>query len=137
MTAEVNVEEFSSGFLAIEITGVASAANAGQGSILNPYGEDVHILRGYLVPSVVSAGAANLSIGVTTAAAAATDLLNAAAMAAVSVVLPLNCIAHDPGAKTVVAGPAIWSDDAYLTFTASASLVGFVGVLYLEILRKI
>ena len=134
MAATISQSEFYSGMLVIDITGVASTDNAGQGSILNPFGEDVNILRGYIVPSVESTGSANLSIGVTTAAAAATDILNADDMNGVTIGKPINCFANDPGAKTVMV-PAIWEDDKYLTFTASASLVGFVGKLYLEILR--
>ncbi len=120
--------------LAIEIDGVASAAAAGQGSLANPFGVDVNILRAYIVPSVESTGSANLSIGVTTAAAAATDVLNADDMNGVGIGKPINCFANDPGAKTVTV-PAIWTAAKYLTFTASATLVGFVGTLYLEVLR--
>ena len=134
MTATLNVGEFKSKFLSIDIVGVASAAAAGQGSIANPFGESVNILRAYLVPSVVSTGAANLSSGITTAAATATDILNADAMNDVTVNKPINCFANDPGAKTVMV-PAIWTSALYLTFTASATLVGFVGTLYLEVLR--
>jgi len=134
MTATLNVSEFKSGLLSCDIVGVASTANAGQGSIANPFGESVNILRGYIVPSVESTGSANLSIGITTAAAAATDILNADDMNGVTVNKPINCFANDPGAKTVMV-PAIWTSALFLTFTASATLVGFVGTLYLEILR--
>ncbi len=120
--------------LAIEIDGVASAANAGQGSLANPFGVDVNILRGYIVPSVESTGSANLGIGVTTVAAKATDVLNDDDMNGVGIGVPINCFANDPGAKTVMV-PAIWTAAKFLTFTASASLVGFVGTLYLEVLR--
>ena len=122
------------GWLAYEITGVASTANAGQGSIANPFGCSVNILRGYIVPSVESTGASNLSIGITTAAAAATDILNADDMNGVTVDRPINCFANDPGAKTITV-PAKWTSALFLTFTASATLVGFVGTLYLEVLR--
>lgn len=126
--------EGRSGMLVIDITGVASTANAGQGSLANPFEESVNILRAYIVPSVESTGSANLSIGITTAAAAATDILNADDMNGVTIGKPINCFANDPGAKTVMV-PAIWTASKYLTFTASASLVGFVGKLYLEVLR--
>lgn len=126
--------EGAGGMLVIEVDGVASVANAGQGSLANPFGCDVNILRGYMVPSVESTGSSNLSIGVTTAAAAATDVLNADDMNGVGIGKPINCFANDPGAKTVMV-PAIWTSGKYLTFTASASLVGFKGTLYLECLR--
>jgi hypothetical protein len=122
------------GFLAIEIDGVASTDNAGQGSLANPFGCTVNILRAYLVTSVVSTGASDLSIGVTTAAAAATDILNALDVNGVTVDRPYNCFANDPGAKTITV-PAAWTAAKYLTFTASATMVGYVGTLYLEVLR--
>ena len=131
MTIEISNE--GTGWLAIEITGVASAAAAGQGSLLNPFGRDVNILRGYVVPSVESTGSANLSVGITTVAAAATDILNADDMNGVDIGRPINCFANDPGATTVTV-PALWTSALYLTFTASATLVGFVGTLYLECL---
>ena len=127
-------DEYTGGMLSYEITGVASADNAGQGSIANPFGCSVNIIRAYLVPSVVSAGAANLSIGIAAVAGAGTDILNAAAMAAVNIGRPINCFANDPNAMTVTA-PAIWTTALFLTFTASATLVGFVGTLYIEALR--
>lgn len=132
MTIEISNE--GSGWLAIEIDGTLSVANAGQGSLANPFGCDVNILRGYLVTSVISTGAANLSIGVTTAAAAATDVLNALAVGGVTVDRPYNCFANDPGAKTITV-PAVWTSALYLTFTASATMVGYKGTLYLEVLR--
>ena len=134
MTATLNVSEFKSKFLAIDIVGAASAAAAGQGSIANPFGESVNILRGYIVTSVVSTGAANLTIGITTAAAAATDILNSLDMNGVTINKPYNCFANDPGAKTIMV-PAIWTSALYLTLTASATMVGYVGTLYLEIVR--
>ena len=134
MTATLNIGEFKSGMLTIDIVGVASAANAGQGSIANPFGESVNILRGYIVPSVESTGASNLSIGITTESASASDILDADDMNGVGIGLPINCFANDPGAKTVMV-PAIWTSALFLTLTASATMVGFVGTLYLEILR--
>ncbi len=133
MTIEVS-KEHASGMLVIEIDGVASAANAGQGSLANPFDVDVNILRGYIVPSVESTGSANLSIGVTTESAAATDVLNADDMNGVGIGVPINCFANDPGAKTVMV-PALWTSALFLTFTASATMVGFKGTLYLEVLR--
>jgi len=131
MTAVISKE--GTGWLTVEMDGVASAANAGQGSILNPWGHDVNIVRGYVVTSVISTGSANLSIGITTEAAAATDIFNALDMNGVTVDYAYNCFAHDPGAKTVMV-PIPWTSAGYLTFTGSATMVGFKGTLYLEIL---
>ena len=128
----VKTDEFTGGFLSYEITGVASAANAGQGSITNPFGASVNVLRAFIVPSVESTGSANLSIGVTTVAAAATDLLNALDMNGVTIGKAIMGFAIT-GAKATLA-PAIWESDKFVTLTASATMVGFVGTLYLECL---
>ena len=120
--------------LVIEIDGVASAANAGQGSLANPFGVDVNIVRGYLVVGTESTGSATMSIGVTTAAAAATDIFNALDLNGVTEGQAYNCFAHDPGAKTIMV-PAVWTAAKFLTFTASATMVGLVATLYLECLR--
>ena len=133
MTVAISNEHVD-GMLTIELDGVASAANAGQGSLANPFGCDVNILRGYIVTSVISTGAATLGIGVTTAAAAATDILNALDMNAVTVDFAYNCFAHDPGAKTIMV-PAVWTAAKFLTFTGSATMVGFKATLYLEVIR--
>ncbi|GAG30283.1 unnamed protein product, partial [marine sediment metagenome] len=116
-----------------EITGVASVANAGQGSIANPFGASVSIIRGYIVTSVISTGAADLGIGITTVAAKGTDVLDDLDMNGVTVDRAYNCFANDPGAK-IITVPAVWTSAKYLTFTASATMVGFVGTLYLEVL---
>ena len=129
----IKADEFTGGLLAFEITGVASAVAAAQGSIANPFGASVNIVRAYLVPSVESAGASNLGIGITTAAAKATDLLDDLDMNGVTIGKAINCFANDPGAKTDLV-PAIWTSAKFLTFSASATLVGFVGTLYLEVI---
>lgn len=128
----VKADEFTGGLLAYEITGVASTTAAAQGSIANPFGASVNILRAYLVTSVISTGAGNLGIGITTAAAKATDILDDMDVNAVTVDRPYNCFANDPGAKTITV-PAVWTSALFLTFSGSASLVGFVGTLYLEV----
>jgi len=133
MTVEISSEHVD-GFLAIEIDGVASSANAGQGSLANPFDCDVNILRGYIVTSSESTGSATLSVGVTTAAAAATDVFNALDMNGVTEGQAYNCFAHDPGAKTIMV-PAVWTSALFLTFTGSATMAGFKATLYLEVVR--
>jgi hypothetical protein len=133
MTVTVATE--GSGRLAYDIVGVASAANAGQGSIANPFGESVHIVRAHLLVKTQSGGAANLSIGITTVAAAATDVLNADAMNDPTEGSVIECFA-DPGAQTVLP-TAVWTAAKFLTFTASATMVDFTGTLYLDIVRTL
>ncbi len=121
-----------SGFLSFGITGVASTANAGQGSIANTFGVNLAILEAWITPITESTGSANLSVGITTAAASATDILNADDMNGVTEGKPINCFIQDPGAKTALV-PAVWTTALYLTLTASGTLVGFTGVLYLRV----
>ena len=128
----VKADEFTGGFLSYEITGVASTTAAAQGSIANPFGASVNILRAYVVPSVESTGSANLGIGITTAAAKSTSILNDDDMNGVTIGKAIMCFTIT-AAEAAVA-PAIWESDKFLTFSASATLVGFVGTLYLEVL---
>jgi len=129
----VTLADEGSGFLAYEITGVASAAAAGQGSIANPFGCTVNIVDAYLVTSVISTGAANLSVGVTTAAASASDIVTTLAVGGVTVDKTYNCLAAV--AANTICVPAAWTSALFLTFTASATMVGYVGTLYLHIVR--
>jgi len=131
MTAVISKE--GTGFFAVEIDGVASTANAGQGSIANPWGHDVFITRAYIITSVISTGSANLGIGITTAAAKGTDILNDLDMNGVTVDFAYNGFAIMPTASTVLV-PAVWTSALFLTFTGSATMAGFKGTLYLETL---
>lgn len=118
-----------------EIDGVASTDNAGQFSIANPFGETVLIRRAELYTLVPSTGAANLCIGVTTAAAKGTDLLNDAAVNGLAAGHLYNCFVMQNTAKTEISAPALWTAAKYLTGTASGSMVGYNGFLLLEIER--
>jgi len=122
------------GVLVIKVEGEASTAAAGLGSILNPEGVDLLILRTTWFVDVESIGSANIGIGITTAAAKATDILNdldangAAGKA-------YNGHAMQNTAKTEITAPAIWSSDKYLTITGSAASTGLVGYLMVEYVR--
>lgn len=133
MTTVVNTE--GKGTLSYDITGAASVANAGLGSIANPEGVSILLLRGTIYFVSESTGAANLSIGITTAAAAATDILNALAVGGVSAAEYYNCWARQNTAKTEITAPALWTSAKYLTVTGSSTTVGMVARLYLEYMR--
>lgn len=133
MTISVNAE--GKGVMSIAITGAASAAAAGLGSLLNPEGVDVLITKTTLHIITPSTGAATLSIGVTTAAASATDVLNALDVNGSGTDVWFNGHARQNTAKTQVSAPAVWTSAKYLTFTGSATTAGFTGVLYVEYIR--
>ena len=134
MTIAISTEGNAS-MLAIDITGVASVAAAGQGSLANPFGCSVHIVRAWLLVKTQATAAGQLQIGVTTAAAAAADVWPDTAMNGQTEGSLYSCFAQDPGAATVLV-PAVWTAAKYLTFSGTvASLVGFTGTLFLEIVR--
>ncbi len=121
------------GFLTVDITGVASAANAGMGQILNPEGVRLAITRVYAYFATGSTGAANLDVGIGASGAKASDILSAFDMieatvggkAFFGVQVPVN-----EAEQTV-----IWETTEYLTFTGSASSVGLAGKLFVEYIR--
>lgn len=124
--------EGKGGTLCIKITGAASTANAGLGAFANPFGKSVLIARATLYFKSASTGAANLSVGVTTVAAAATDIINALAVNGVSEGDCYNGFAMQNTAKTAISAPALWTSDKYITLTGDATTVGLEAYLYLE-----
>jgi len=134
MTVAVNTE--GKGAMSIAITGAASIAAGGQGAVANPEGVSVIITRATIYTTTPSTGAAALSIGVgATAATAATDILNALDMNGVAAASAYNGFAMQNTAKTAISAPALWTATSYVTFSAAATMVGYVGTLYLEYLR--
>jgi hypothetical protein len=134
MTAAISSVKDQKGYLKIDLTGAASAANAGLGSIANPEGCTLGITRAWLYFVTGSTGAANLDIGITTVAAKGTDIVSSmdviqATVGGKFIYCPAAQVAEteDPTAK--------WTATTYLTFTGSATTVGLVGYLYLEYIR--
>jgi hypothetical protein len=132
MTTTINVSEFRGGVVCFDIVGAASVAAGGIGAVANPFGEAVAIVGEFLYVTTNSTGAANLSIGIGAEAAASTDIINALAMAAAAGIIYQG--AADAGAKTAVV-PAIWTTALYLNVAGSASTVGLVAKLFLQIIR--
>ena len=134
MTVTLNTE--GKGAMSIAITGVASAAAGGQGYIANPEGVNIIITEATLYTITESTGSANLGIGVAaTAATKGTDILNDLDMNGVTEPGMYNGFAQQVTAKTEKTAPALWTPTTFVTFSASATMVGFTGVLYLEYLR--
>ncbi len=134
MTITLNTE--GKGAMSIAITGAAAATSGGQGAILNPEGVSVLITNALLYTITESTGSANLGIGVAAAATTkGTDILNDLDMNGVTEPGMYNGFARQNTAKTEKTAPAIWGATQYITFTASATMVGFTGVLYLEYVR--
>jgi hypothetical protein len=132
MTAEIQ-ETDGRGMLRILITGVASAANAGIGSIPNPEGVKLGILRTYLYARTGSTGAVNLDVGITTIAAKGTDILSTFDGIEATIGAKLFYCQAVPVNETEDA--VVWAADKYLTITGSASSAGLDADLYVEYIR--
>lgn len=130
-----SVASTQKGWLAIDISGVTATTDGAIGAVKNPEGVDVLITRCILYVSANSTGAANLSCGVAaTPTTAATDIINALAMAAAAGKY-YNAQALQVSAKTETTAPAVWAAGKYINFTGSASTAGLVATLFVEYLR--
>ena len=131
----VTLTDEGTGRLAYDITGVASVVAAAQGSVANPFGCSVHIVKAYLLCKTNSTAAGQLQIGITTAAAAAADVWADTAMNGQTEGSMYNCFADTTAAVTVFP-TAVWTSALFLTFSGTvASLAGFTGTLFLEVVR--
>ena len=131
----VTLTDEGTGRLAYDITGVASVVAAAQGSVANPFGCSVHIVKAYLLVKTKAATAGQLQIGITTAAAAAADVWADTAMNTQTEGSVYNCFADTTAAVTVFP-TAVWTSALFLTFSGTvASLAGFTGTLFLEVVR--
>ena len=131
MTVAIDIQG-RGGTLCVDITGVASTANGGIGSLLNPWGEDVLILRATLYVATPSTGAANIDIGIGASALDSTDIINALAMNGAITGKVYNGHVMQNGAKTEITAPIVWQDDYYLNLTGSGDSSGLVAKLFLE-----
>lgn len=134
MSAEI-LQEGLGGVVTIEITGVASTANAGQGQIENDFGADVRILQAWLLVDTPSTGAATVNVGVADAGGTANDILSAFALNGLTADSLHNCFAMQNTAETEVTAPAKWTEAKVVSITASATLAGFHGYLILRVIR--
>jgi len=134
MTAVINTE-VSRGFLEIELNGDGVAAGASMGSVLNPEGVDVIILRGFLYATAPATLAATLDIGVGTLAVDSSDIMSA---------LPINGAIAKTGwngvaslaSEAAMTTPAIWTAEKYLNFWNLAQVsTGFRGKFFVEYVR--
>ena len=131
----VTLTDEGTGRLAYDITGVASIVAGAQGSFANPFGCSVHIVKAYLLVKTKAVAAGQLQIGITTAAAAAADVWADTAMNGQTEGSVYNCFADTTAAVTVFP-TAVWTSALFLTFSGTvASLAGFTGTLFLEVVR--
>ena len=134
MTVALGTDADRKGWLEIDLTGAASAANAGLGEIANPEGCTVGITRVFFYFATGSTGAANLDVGIGASGAKCTDIVSA-----------MDVIQATVGGKFIF-GPAAqvaetesptakWTATTYMTFTGSATTVGLAAKVYVEYIR--
>ena len=134
MTVAISTDADLKGWLEIDITGAASATNAGLGEIANPEGCTLGITRAFLYFATGSTGAANLDIGIGASGAKCTDIV--AAMDVIQATVGGKFI-YGPAAQVAKTEgtTAKWTSTTYLTFTGSATTVGLAAKLYVEYIR--
>ena len=134
MTATKNDSTFNGGMLVIDIVGAAAATDGGIGSVVNPEGADLGVLRTYAWFDTGSTGAANLDVGVgADATTKGTDILSSFDGVEATVGGKLFYCQAVPVNETEDA--VIWESDEYITFTGSATTVGLAGKLFVEYVR--
>ena len=136
MTVELNQEDQQAGFMRIDLQGHATAA-ALLGEVLNPEGQDLHIVGGYFYTQTPAAAAATMNVGIGASESDSSDLLSAIEMdkTAESVTLIVGTDLASEGSVATPRG-VNWDEGEYLTITTAAQIsTAFRGVLLLKYLR--
>jgi len=133
MTTTLNVSEGRGGVLCFDIVGVASVAAGGIGKVANPLGVDIAIIEEFLHIVTPATGAASISIGIGTEAAASSDIISALRVDG-AITGKVYQGAADAGAKTEVV-PAVWTAAKFLNIAADVTTVALVAKLYLRFIR--
>lgn len=113
------------------LTAVTGTTAGGAASIENPEGVDVIITRAVLYTTAPSSGAATLDIGVAADGATSSDNL----LDGISVATAATVADNINDAGTNGKARQLWGASQFVTATASATLAGLVGYLYIEYLR--
>lgn len=119
------------GCIKIALTAVTGTTAGGGGTIANPEGEDVMITRAWLDVTTPATGAANVDVGVGATAATSSDNLidgQSVGGGGTTDIRLDNIMDHGTNGKPIMR----WGSTEYVTVTASASLAGLVGNLYVE-----
>lgn len=133
MTVAIETDE-QRGMLVIDLVGQATAAVC-WGSIANPEGVPLGILRAYIYIATPSAAASTLNIGVGALAADSSDLVAAFPLDGGAGTL-WNGVDLDIASEAAWTVPAIWTAATYLNFTTAAQVsTAFRGKLFVEYIR--
>jgi len=136
MTVAIDQEYAQAGFLKINLVGNATAAGA-VGEVLNPEGQALHIIEGYLYIEVASTLASTFNIGIGATGADASDLASAILMnqTAGKVFRIIGTDLASEGDMTTPRG-VDWGAAEYLTVTSAAQVsTGLKACLLIKYLR--
>ena len=136
MTVAIDQENAQADFLKINLVGNDTAVGA-VGEVLNPEGQDLHIIEGYLYFEVASTLASTFNIGIGATGADASDLMSAMAMNKTAGTV-WQVIGKDLASEGELATPrgVDWGEDEYLTVTSAAfASTGLKACLLLKYLR--
>ena len=136
MTVAIDQEYGQAGYLKINLVGNATAAGL-VGQVLNPEGQDLHIIEGYLYIEVASTLASTFNIGIGATGADASDLASAILMnqTAGKVFRIIGTDLASEGDMTTPRG-VNWDTAEYLTVTSAAQVsTGLKACLLLKYLR--
>ena len=136
MTVAIDQEYGQAGYLKINLVGNATAAGA-VGEVLNPEGQALHIIEGYLYIEVASTLASTFNIGIGATGSDSSDLASAILMnqTAGKVFRIIGTDLASEGDMTTPRG-VDWSATEYLTVTSAAQVsTGLKACLLLKYLR--
>ena len=136
MTVTHDVEYAQAGLMKINLAGNAVAAGL-VGQILNPEGQNLHIIEGYLYFEAPATLASTFNIGIAATGVDAADLMSAFPMNQVAGTMwkVIGTDLASEGAMTTPKG-VNWDAAEYLTVTSAAQVsTGLKAVLLLKYLR--
>ena len=137
MTVTLNQEEQQAGLMRIDILGNAVAAGL-VGQVLNPEGQDLHIIEGYLYIQVASTLASLFNIGIGATGVDDDDLMSVFDMNAAVAGTVWRVVGTDLASEGAMVTPKgmDWGAAEYLTITSSvAASTGLKACLLLKYLR--
>jgi hypothetical protein len=134
MTVSTTLTSQRGGFFKVTLTGAASTDNAGLGTVANPEGVPLGIVRAFAYFRTGSTGAANLSAGIGAVDAASSDIVSAMDVIEGTVGGKLFALPAAQVAETE-SPTAVWGVDDYLNVTGSATTVGLDADLLIEYVR--
>ena len=137
MTVAISTDAAQSGWLKIRIVGNATAAGI-VGSVANPEGVPLQIVRGVIYFTTGSTAASTYNIGIGASAVGDyNDLMSAFAMNAAATTV-WQVVGQDLASEAAATTPKglLWPAASYLTMTsAAAASTGLVADLFLQYVR--